>query len=181
MLIVNSGGAKGADSEWCKGFVDETDFHLYGFAQFRIRHPTGTTYHELSSAELAEAMPAIRSAVASLGKQMTTSFMKLRFLQRDYHIIRGVDAVYAVGKLNPGFGGLQVDGGTGMGCQMYWNGGGRNLFFYDQDTDEWKQPNPEGVWQVLASGPPPVSTFSKIACIGSREMTEKALEVIRSI
>ena len=52
-----------------------------------------------------------------------------------------MDAVYAVGQLNAGFTGLKVDGGTGMGCQMYWNGGGRNLFFYDQDTDEWKQPN----------------------------------------
>lgn len=179
-LIVHSGGAKGADSNWCRQLKDQTDFHVFGFQGFYPPRMQPVRYHNLSTPELQEGMETIVAAVKSLGKRLTSSDYGRRFLQRDYHIVKDVDAVYAIGKMNPGFTGLGVDGGTGVGCQMYWNQGGRNLFFFDQQDQQWKKPDESGKWQALTEVPS-LFSFTKIACIGSRDVSVESVKEIEKV
>jgi hypothetical protein len=185
VLRVNSGGAKGADAEWMKRFARRTDFHVYrfqgGYALYEDR--THATYHYMSPSELEVATPHLIKAAASLGKRVATNPWGRKFTQRDYYIIKDVDAVYAVGKLNPSFRGLGISGGTGVSAQMYWNLGGRNLYFFDQEAGMWKIPSfPEGegvTWKVVDIPPSPF-TYDVVACIGSRDLTATGKSAIHN-
>jgi hypothetical protein len=190
-IVVHSGGAKGADSRWAYVLAprEEVEFHIFGFPKFRPRHPKAVT-HILTPDEMEEGMEAVRVAARNLNKAVPSSEWGLKYIQRDYHIVKGVDAVLAVGRLEPftfgdhSLSSVGVEGGTGRTVQMYWDMGGREAWLFDMGDNQWKkfverESDKAYVWSPVDEAPR-LAAFAgkKIACIGSREMTKQGVDNI---
>jgi hypothetical protein len=138
----------------------------------------------LSDEQLNESHYALVAAARAMGRRIPSSTYVKKLLQRDYWIIRDVDAVIAIGNLHPKGLGLGVDGGTGWGCEMYFDrvkrdGQPLSLMLYDQESKRWYKCQPDRTWTLMDWFP--VLYNKRYALIGSRTITEDGMSQIRSM
>lgn len=166
--IVKSGGARGADTAWKQYFDDKpVDFMVVITLKdsMPIHHDTkGVLIQELSAQDNITALSHVNQAKVNMGMRPGNSAN--HYLLRDFYQINNVEAVFAVGKLNPERTGLGVDGGTGFTCQMHHDlHQNNNVFLYEVNKQMWIR-YVDGVWIEQV---PNIDYFWSAACIGTRD------------
>jgi hypothetical protein len=177
-----SGGAQGADTLWAMWAVRQGQpMDVMSFPGHRRSTVKGAKVFELSNKELDQARPHLTLAGDCLGRSLAhTSEFSMKYLLRDWHIIKNADAVFAIGNLISGTPGIRVAGGTGWTCQMYFNRGPPvNMWLFNQFDEQWYKCSPVGDWEE--SIPPTPEGFTRVALIGSREITKAGAEAISHI
>ena len=179
-----SGGAKGADTEWAE-FVVQRNLPMYvlSFNGTRVEGPG--IVKRIDNVQLQTATKYVTQAALSMRKSLPSSEFSRRYLQRDWFIVQQAQMVVAIGYLDPDkIGGLGVVGGTGYGCQMYYERAEREgipllLFLFDMGTNRWLLCKPDGTWEDTF--PPDLigCDIERIALIGSRDMTIQGTFAIR--
>jgi hypothetical protein len=143
-LTFVSGGASGADFLWTNAAL-RAGHHVQvmSFHGHSIQAPNGVQVIKLGQDVLDEATPYVEAAAKTLKRNVPSSAYALKLLQRDWHIVKDVDAVFAIGRQSTKHG-LGIDSGTGRGCQMYFERTVREqiplrLWLFDQCTTQWLQ------------------------------------------
>lgn len=177
--LLTSGGATGADILWTH-CASSAGFHTKTFSFTGHSTYVRNNVVELNQTELDIANPALEITAKILKRRLPrpdSYIMKL--LQRSWHIVHDVDAVYAVGRINPNGPGLGVVGGTAWGCEMYnYYSSQVNLYFYDMNTERWLKWN-NAKWEPCI--PPLPNTFARCAGIGSRDLTDEGTDAIKML
>jgi hypothetical protein len=181
---IKSGGAAGADFFWSKVSLENGLEPLaISFEGHFIDVPSGTKQVILSSSTLNEADAALTQVAKILKRNLppVNGYVR-KLLQRNYHIVKDVDAIYAIGYIKHPSKGLGIDGGTAWGCEISkldeTKGGSKcHLYFFDMETSHWLTWN--GEWRRI--DPPSPLSFDRCALIGSRELTRRGLDAIHSV
>lgn len=85
-------------------------------------------------------------------------------LSRNFYIVKYVDRVYAVGFIKNGV----IEGETAYGCYAYLKNNGKELYFYDCNTNQWL------LNLVKKINKPPIP-FGFYAGIGTRDLPTKSI------
>jgi len=187
--VCVSGGAKGADSLWCSaahraGF----EVRIMSFENHSVVVPdVAARVITLEVGALKEANAMLARASRSIKRKLPSpSSYNLKLLQRNWWIVKDVDAVVAIGKLDPNGHGLGVEGGTAWGCEMFWlaqNSPLRSsavpLFLFDMVSAKWYQVTREGKWKSCST--PSLEPYTTVAMIGSRELSDSASNSIQDV
>jgi hypothetical protein len=131
---------------------------------------------------LAKADGALQAASLVLGRKLPASGSYVRsLLQRNWYIIRGADAVFAVSTLEEKGRGLKLAGGTAWGCEMFFAKASSDipLFLFDLHRRKWYKAMLDATW--LACEAPSPAQYDRLALIGSREITQVGKDAIRDI
>lgn len=182
-----SGGAVGADSEWAE-MVAQYNLPIYvmSFHGTRVYGPEACIVRRIDNAVLQTASKHVRSAAASMGKTLPASDFSRRYLQRDWFIVQQTEMVVAIGRIDDTgeIRGLGVVGGTGYGCQMFFERTKREntplrLYVFDMNTNRWLRCTEDGAWED--THPPDLigCEVNRIALIGSRDLTEEGIRALR--
>lgn len=188
-----SGGATGADQVF-GNHAAQAGFTVLHLTVQKSTLGDGGPQHQqhyipMSEEQLAAADPALKQAAKHVRKHMPRPGYVRKLLQRNWHQVRDVDRVYAIGWIIPDNSLLHVEGGTGWTCQMYvqrfepWGSESHTkcvLYLYDQANKEWLQWLPQcRQWSVLPTGPP--RPAGKCAGIGSRNLTPEGAAAIAAL
>lgn len=169
---VKSGGAAGADYLWLRKSKHVIQEHiLYTFEGHRCLKPHDRCeIRTLTEDQLAMADEALtyssRCIVQKKLPALGTYSRKL--LQRNWWIVREVDAVFAVGYITPDG---KIEGGTGWACSV--REPGTPLFIFDMKKKRWYA-EVETFRFIACEVAPKIANYDVVALIGSRNMTEEA-------
>jgi len=180
----------GADYAWSSKVLDQGQKgEVLGVGQNGLSlEEEGFDIKLLSQSELDHAMPYVRQAVTSLRRPIIISPYGLKYMQRDWHVIKDVDAVLAVGCFG-GNHGVKVAEGTGYVCQMYANlckenGKEPNMWLFEMKACAWFRYDPsDESWKELEGAPmcPRLAGFKRVALIAIRNLTAAGQEAIKNM
>ena len=176
MTIVVSGGAKGSDYLWSSLAIDNgLKVEIMSFKGHYISTPIGSSVKVLSVKDLDEMYEQLVNVSKTLKRDIPKTIYTRNLLLRNIHIVKDVDAVFAISYLYDSI----VSGGTAWGCHYHLSYHQKpQLFLFDMKTNNWLT-NVKGEW--ISATPPNVMEFSKVALIGSRELTTEAKIAMKNI
>lgn len=167
LFVAYSGGATGADAVWTREVVKTgSAVHVMSFKFHKPTVPVDdlVTITQLTPEELAEGDKNTRRSF----NRSTQSPFVTSLLQRNYHIVKNAEAVYAIGKMIGGDD-RAIEGGTGWGCEVA-KIQEKPLFFFDLNTLKWLKYT-ETEWQSIER-PPLLTEYTSVGLIGSRDLGE---------
>jgi hypothetical protein len=158
-----SGGCTGADYIWTNLALNylKTKVTIMSFhGHYQIKLPDSKLINVIKVNNLQEADDHLKKAAKNINKIYKTNAL----LQRNYFIVKDVDAVFAVGYILNGI----IQGGTGWACNMAINLN-KPVFLYDMSTRKWTSFNHPDVEN------PKINDFENVALIGSRDVKYNGL------
>jgi len=204
-ISIVSGGAKGSDAAWVAAFKPyATSIDVHVSEKWHVfKDSEGTVYHVLTDVIPDRAALKVLGVTAKALNRTMPEKVALRYILRDRLIAESANFLVAIGKFNrktndpmPGVG---VEGGTGWTCQFFAEKHareGKALFtrsmemyiFAEQDLKYgWYQckQSVKGKanvyeWRPCAEPELPIDG-SKVAMIGTRDITPEGEEAIRSL
>lgn len=179
LLHVFSGGASGADFEWCSVALQcsAADVVIMSFPGHARHTPAGCTVQELSEVVLRATDKELNIVAKNLKRKLPAPGYTLNLLRRNIHIVKDAEAVYAIGELSDSG---AISGGTAWGCEYHKTFCfSPNLFFFDMKQERWLSYAKPGRW--IPKSPPSPSKFTTCALIGSRELSVEGREAIHDI
>lgn len=171
-----TGGAPGADTLWLKTALSKgIECTIHSFAGHHIKESEALV-KKWTPEELEAIRGWLEKAGTLLKKRVPSENTYIyKLLARNAYIVQRVDAVYAMGHLV----GDRVDGGTGWVWALFVtrDQGEAPFYLFDTDKEEWLEYKKE--WRMCL--PPSPLAFKSWAGIGSREMTDRAIQAIVEI
>lgn len=175
---MKSGGARGADDVWLHA-ARKHGFHcrVLSFEGHALASRTAQAWSRtLSADELQNVEGSLKEVSRILRRRLPPiGTYTYNLLAKNAHVVKDVEALYAVGRRTGGKG-LGIDGGTGWACEVYHLRYRANIFFYDMTADQWLEY--EGGWMEIPEPPYPDGTW---AGIGSHKLTPNGKKAILSV
>lgn len=173
--VLSTGGALGSDSyfaEICKELGFAVQVHSFeGHKTYGVGDIIIHTQDELQQAD--EHLMAVSTFLKRPFPNKNNYINNL--LRRNYLIVKDVDVIFAVGKLQSPY---IVEGGTGWACEL-----GRRLdkmiIIFNLTDNHWYTSSKNTNYWPLACKTPNIS--SKFAGIGTRHINKQGRQAIRSL
>ncbi len=200
-VVLKTGDASGADYWWTLFAVSSSkrknvDVRIYSFSSHAVVTPPSSFFSNkkkarkviLNDEQLSSANDDLKKIAQKLSRRLpydARSYV-LKLLQRNWHVVHDVEALFAIGNLISSTSkkrNLGVEGGTAWGCELFClnrGEGGKNLFFFDQVTERWYTPTSETDWKELFDVPSPFD-FESCGLIGSRSFTPAGKRAIQTV
>ena len=172
-----SGGARGSDTIWEKyAYEYKTNFIVISFPEHHLK--TSAKVIKLTSDQLQESNEHISRANKTLCRNITNiSSFTSKLLQRNWHIVKDVDAVFAITNLDKKSG--KCKGGTGWPVQMSIDNN-KLVYVFDMEEEKWFHFTPKkNKFLEYEHGIPKL--FFSSALVGARDIKycgEKAINEI---
>ncbi len=186
MIWCTSGGAPGADTLWTKAAVKAGNIVSIMTFPGHARTQVGGSVETIMPDEfLAEATEHVHAAAEIIKRpKPVPGSTTEKLLQRNWHIVKGADAVFAIGKIVGTGKGINLDGGTGWAGQMYYEMKVRQckpilLFVFDMNRNGWYECLRDGAWAPCPM--PTVTDYKSVGLIGSRDISEAGAAAIESV
>jgi hypothetical protein len=170
---ITSGGAEGADYVWCTEAIRRNfDVTLMSFAGHRCNAVEGAAVRILTEETLAETDDQLGRVASALRRKLPQPGYVRNLLRRNMHIVRGADAVFAIGELEE----HQVAGGTAWGCYYHLLFSREPcLYVFDMKSNRWMRRR-QLLW--VQEDPPAITAFASCALIGSRGLSREGRNAI---
>lgn len=167
--ILNSGGARGADSEF---EIIGREFGLIHFNHywFGKMNPFSKKEDEISLEDYNEGVKMVYEANKILKRQNLEKYMNL--LARNWSQVKYSDAIYAISTLKNN---KEVNGGTSWAC-VFGILSDKPVYVFEQDKEQWYFWN-ENKFEVCCT---PKLTLN-FAGIGTRNINSAGINAIRNL
>ena len=185
MNICYSGGAVGADRLWGElALSDNQEVIHYSFKNHKIDNNFigNECLYELSQEELDVSIKYLNKANNVLGRKFPTSSHHTNcLLKRNFFQIILSEKLYAISTLDKN----TVKGGTAWAVQMFIDkcikyNKNYPCYIFDMNTNKWYTYCYDKLKWVAMDFPPPKPN-GKWTGIGSRDITEEAIDSVRNI
>lgn len=171
MYENNSGGAKGADTQWdiIGHEYGVTIHHHYWYGKM---NPKSKPEDKISEEDFLEGCEMVRSANLILKRKSIEKYMNL--LARNWLQVKNSEAIYAISTLKSK---KEVNGGTGWAvCFGIMHN--KMVYVFDQDKLEWYKYS--YILDQFIKCEIPILT-EKYAGIGTREINEDGIRAIHDV
>ena len=172
-----SGGADGSDTIWEKIANEyKTNFIILSFPEHGLR--ISSKVIELASSQLQDSNQHISRANTTLRRNITNiSNFASKLLQRNWHIVKDADAIFAITNLDEKFG--KCKGGTGWPVQMAIDNN-KLVYVFDMREEKWFHFVPKkNKFLEYEHGIPKLSFSS--ALVGARDIKACGKKAIREV
>jgi hypothetical protein len=180
-MKIISGGAAGADNVFATQALNKgIDVDIHSFEGHNVRVPYSKKSPNIivhTDEELITASSYVREASRILSRKMHSSGYKRNLMCRNFYQIKETDCVIAVSYLD--LSSNTVRGGTGWAVQMALT---KNIpvFLFDMLANVWLTSFGKNkimsVWHK-----PRLTDYNLITGIGSRDLTPRGVEEIKSL
>ncbi len=204
--VCISGGAIGADEHWAQAAIYAgLTVHIMSFEGHSAKIPFGSSINILDSTLLATADKPMEAAGLTIKRSLPVrGTYTSNLLRRNWFIVKDADAVFAIGTISKfskitgtGTGTVGSDskninlaGGTGWGCQMFFDLKTKGsfmypkrfkvpLFVYDMYLNRWYQSMSDATWEECDM--PDIYNYKTVGLVGSREISPGGTTAIRKV
>lgn len=181
MTMFYSGGAAGADEEWCKA-AHRWGGHSVIIVSFPGHHVVAPAHARVTCVppeRLKQCDALLTSTARALKRRVPRPGYVRNLLRRNVQIAQGVEAVYAVANIGADGG---VAGGTAWVCASHAQHSKEPcLFVFDMAADRWvARFERDAPWRHI-DGPPMFTAFCSVALVGNRALTASGKRAIDDI
>jgi len=179
--IVHSGGAQGADSVFAEIFYQYNyDIIHHSFNNHNIKSKVGTIVRHLDSELYQEEN---KNTLTSICEYLNRNYPKQSYIEklllRNIYQVNKTKLILGVGNIE-NFNQCIVKGGTGyaIGYAVIYN---IPIVFYDQLTNQWYYSYNSNMFKKLNRKPNLFNFPNIFTAIGSRDLTNQAINEITTV